>query len=221
MGVRGRILFSALGCLASLVGVTVLFARDLPNVDAIAGKGRARRAFQFPALGGKELVRADRPLQTHEIFGVPTFLWASEAARAGVSSPRRRGLGPEAAAREHLQRFAPLYDLEPGEAQSAELGAVHDTGRGAVIVSFRQRVNGVAVFRDEIKMIMSRELELVAISGYLAGSPARAARNNPPGFDRGGREAVARAYNDLTGAAALPVDFLPAGKAEGDYDRIR
>jgi hypothetical protein len=221
MRVRGRILFSALGCLASLVGATALFARDLPNLDALSAKGRARKVFHLPAGPLKELVRADKPLHTHEIFGVPTFLWASEAARAGEASPRRRGLGPEAAAREHLGRFAPLYELDPDEARSAELGLIHDTGRGAVIVSFKQRIHGIPVFRDEMKLIMNRDLELVALSGYLAGSPALSARRSPPGFERGAREAVARAYGDLTGAAVLPVDFLPGGKAEGDYELIR
>ena len=222
MEVRRKIpvLFFAAGCLAFL-GATTIFARNLPNVDAVAAKGHARRTFHFPAGQAQDLVRADKPLQTHEIFGVPTFLWASLAARAGEASPRRRGLTPEAAAREHLQRFAPFYDLDPDEASSAEVGPIHDTGRGAVIVSFRQRVNGVAVFLDEIKMIMDRDLDLLAISGYLAGSPARAARRSPPGFDRGAREAVARAYNDLTSAAVLALDFLPAGKAEGEYELIR
>ena len=223
MGARARtsVFLSALGCLIPLLGATALFARDLPNVDALSAKGRARKTFRFPPGLSKDLVRSDRPLQTHEIFGLPTFLWASEAARAGDESPRRQGLSPEAAAREHLGRFASLYDLEPGEAASVDLASIHDTGRGAVIVSFRQRVNGVPVFRDEIKMIMGRDLDLLAISGFLAGGPARAARGAPPRFDLDGREAVARAYRDLTDSPVTPLDFLPAGKAGADYELIR
>ncbi len=219
--VRAPILLSVLGCLIPLLGATALFARDLPNVDALSAKGRTRKSFHLPPGLSKDLVRSDRPLQTHEILGLPTFLWVSEGARmGGADSPRRRGLGPEAAAREHLGRFASLYDLEPGDVATAELGLIHDTGRGAVIVTFRQRVNGVPVFRDEIKMIMGRDLDLLAISGFLAGGPARAARGAPPRFDLDGREAVARAYRDLTDAAVGSLDFLPAGKA-GDYEMVR
>ncbi|MCI0408086.1 MAG: hypothetical protein L0191_05880, partial [Acidobacteria bacterium] len=224
MGSRARIPLRGLLAFFLLIGLTSAsagFARDLTNVDALASKERARRPLRLPKSRLQELVRPDKPLHTQESLGVPTFLWAAESGQPDPHTPNRKGLSPEQAAREHLGRYLPLYDLDLGEVQSAALGSIHDTGRGAVIVTFRQRVNGIDVFRDEIKLIMDRNLGLVAISGYLAGAPARTARISPPAFGRGPGEALARAYEDLTEIHLPAGDFQPSGKPSGGYDYYR
>ena len=52
---------------------------------------------------------------------------------------------------------------------------MHDTGVGAVIATFKGREAGVHIFRDEIKVVMDRDLNLVAISangGVMPASPS-------------------------------------------------
>jgi len=204
--------------LLGVAGSSGGFARDLPNLDALASKKKVQRSLPLPKARLQELVRADKPLHTQDSLGVPTFLWAADAGRPDSQEPHRKAVGPEQAAREYLGRYFPLYDLDLGEIQSAALGFIHDTGRGAVIVAFRQQVNGIDVFRDEIKVIMNRDLGLTAISGYLAGAPARAARSSPPVFRSGPGEALARAYQDLTEVGLPAADFQPSRKPSGGYD---
>jgi hypothetical protein len=194
-------------------------ARELPNVDALASKGGGKRRLIISERQLREYTRPDRTLHTQDILGVPDFLWASPPAPG--SSPLKRGLNAVQAAREHLGRYAPLYDLDSGQVQEALAGPVHDTGQGAILVAFRQRVNGIDVFRNEMRLAMTRDLDLVAISGYLAGATARDAARVPPLFSRSAREAIAAAYRDLTDVSLAAADFEPAGKPADGYEFYR
>ncbi len=84
-----------------------------------------------------------------DVFGVPTFVWARRPGK-GMPAAVLSGVPSAQAARRHLADFAPLYGLEASDVQSAVAGPVHDTGRGAIIATFTQRIDGLDVFRDEI-----------------------------------------------------------------------
>lgn len=131
---------------------------------------------------------------TEPRYGVPTAFWASRPA-PGTRSFRAMGLSPEQAARRYLWTHAEIYRGEPSRWAEAKVGNVHDLhDGGAVIVSFQQRVQGVPVFRDEIKVVMTSELQLVALMGYL--TPAV----KPLGsFQLAPESAIASAFVDLTG----------------------
>ena len=214
---RSRLFYFFL--LAALTFSSSALARELPNVDALASKGRTKRPLRVPPSQLDAYARPDRPLHTQDILGVPDFLWASPADPG--PSPSRRGLDAVQAAREYLGRYAPLYDLDPSQVQDALVGPIHDTGNGAIIVAFRQQVNGIDVFRDTLRLAMSRDLSLIAVSGYLAGAPARDALRVPPLFSRSAREALAAAYRDLTEASLSAADFEPAGKPADGYEFYR
>ena len=109
-------------------------------------------------------------------FGVPTFLWASAsdrgpalslAAIGSQTSTKTGGSGVEAIARGHLSAYAAQYRLSADDVANAQLVSVHDTGQGPIIVKFKQQLGGIDVFRDEVAIIMNRDLQLIAISGYL------------------------------------------------------
>src|SRR6185369_3667730 len=71
----------------------------------------------------------------------------------------------EAAAHWYVGAYAHRWNLPETIVDNLELGHVHDTGRGGIIVTFRQRIAGVEVFQGELKVLMARNLELVALSG--------------------------------------------------------
>src|SRR4030095_2707172 len=75
----------------------------------------------------------------------------------------------ESAARGHLGGYGANYRLSSRDVTAARFVAVHDTGKGAIIAKFKQEVGGIEVFRDEINVIMTQNLQLIAISGYLTG----------------------------------------------------
>jgi hypothetical protein len=167
------------------------------------------------ALGGSlSIASAD------DRFGVPTFVWAPRAA----SPPPRSSLSarPTAAiaARSYLGRLAPLYRMDAADAQGATLREVHDTGRGGIIASFRQTVDGVEVFRDEMKVLLDRNLDLVAVSGYLPGRRLLSAGTSRA-FRLPGGDAVAAAVRDFSGAPGGSGGVIRSlGQAPGGYERF-
>ncbi|HEY3359319.1 MAG TPA: M36 family metallopeptidase [Polyangia bacterium] len=139
----------------------------------------------------------------------PRFLWATtrQAPPAGATA--------EQAARAHLAAHAPAYGLDHAALAGAELAAVHDDHRGGLIVTLRQQAHGLEVYRGEVKVLMRRDLTLVALSGTPVALPAAA-----PAFPRSAAEALAAALGAQY-AVALPAGaVVPAGTAPGGYTRV-
>lgn len=142
-------------------------------------------------------------------YGVPTFFWAP---RAGKGALRDMGLTAEQAARRHLLLLAPLYRLSPNQLLEARLAALHDVGQGAIVARFELPYAGVKIFRDELKLVLDRSLELVAVGGAL--SPDR----KPLGtFDLLDTTALSVAFSDLTGRALEAGQLGPARAQVGGY----
>ena len=89
--------------------------------------------------------------------GVPTIFWAPPSARqAAFRAPTAQP--PREAARFYLENYAHLYGLGSGALDSAYIGMVHDTGRGGVIVTFRQRAAGIDVHGVATNVLLTRSI---------------------------------------------------------------
>ncbi|MBL8973973.1 MAG: hypothetical protein JNK56_25500, partial [Myxococcales bacterium] len=111
------------------------------------------------ASGGAAVLARD------PVRGVPSLLWASAG---GPSAPTRAGSGslaPVAAARQQLGRHAQVYGVVRAALAGLRPRFVHDTGRGGIIVGLRSSVAGVDVFHGDVKVLLGRDLRLLAISG--------------------------------------------------------
>ncbi len=204
---RSVLLLLAVAMAVALPGQVA--AKRQAHVDALAASGATRELAaetRSPAF-----VRDDRPLQTEPRLGVPTFVWA---AKRPVTYPVR---GPEEAARRHLADFARLYHLDAADAADAKTRLVHDTGRGAVIVKFREEVEGIEVFREELSVAMKRDLSLVSLSGYLSGASRRAGKNLAASYRLTPRAAVAAAYQEMQGETLTAAELLDRGERRGAY----
>lgn len=135
-----------------------------PSLDAFT-ESAVRRALS-PAER-QALKAASKPgtsVHIEERLGVPTFLWVRHRETGGTAGLGSQGMRPEmVAARGHLGRHAALYRLSQRDVDSATGASIHNAGRGAVIVKFRQSVGGVEVFREELNVVMGQGLDLVAI----------------------------------------------------------
>ena len=149
------------------------------------------------------LLRAGVPQHLDERMGIPTFLQAA---------PRPAGpnLLAGEAAREHLAAFAPLYGMTSDQAMAADLRAMHDTGRGALVARFGQSIGGVEIFRDELRVVMDRRQRVIALSGYLA---REAGRVGVPAFSRSARDSVLAALAELGTSSRID----DVGPREGGY----
>lgn len=207
----------------ALLGASVppAFAGPLPEFDASANARPTREAAALSRSAAEQpaLRSVARVQSTDERHGVPSFVWANRtpaSSRAAASRVRPQRTADQAA-RAHLSGLAPLYRLGRGDVEGAKLRHVHDTGRGAVIASYRQEIGGIEVFLDEFRVCMSRDFELVSVSGYL---PARRAApaDAQAVFRVSGARAVALALRDYAELTAEPADVFATGTAEGGYE---
>jgi len=104
-------------------------------------------------------------------LGKTTFQWAAKQAT-------KPNMG--AIAVDHQNAFAAdfyLKQLTGANKANENLGKpvlanIHDLGRGAKIAKYKQEVAGVEVFNREYNIMMDREFNLVASSGYFIGKSA-------------------------------------------------
>src|SRR5262245_52760661 len=121
--------------------------------------------------------------------GTPTFFWAER----GVPLPASVATASkEAIARYHLKRNAALYGLTPAAIATAKVALVHDTGRGGIIVIFRQSIDGVEVMHSDMKVLTNRKGELVAIGGSLHPAAVAGAEKKMPKSKLGQADAIRR-----------------------------
>lgn len=134
---------------------------------------------------------------------VPTILWVPPAQGALPTYD-----APEAAARNYLVQYASHYRLSGSAVRSAYVHQVHDTGRGGIIVTFRQRVAGIEVIRNELDVLMTRDLRLVGITGNLheAAGQAPSVAEIGATFRISHAEALAAALSDLYKASLSSAD---------------
>src|SRR5690242_15720725 len=118
-----------------LSGPSVLAGgHDLPGYDAYFDAPEAQvRPLASAALTPQMLAGVS---SIDEKRGVPTIFWARAN---GPVAPAQYLTRPQAAARYYLEQYASLYGLGSGALAAAYPAMVHDTGRGGIIVVFRQR----------------------------------------------------------------------------------
>jgi len=109
----------------------------------------------------------------------------------------------------HLAHIAPLLGIPERAIARLESGPTLDTGRGAVVVAFAQRVGGVEVEDGEVRVVLRRDASLVAVSGYIFPGT-----NTGYSFTLGVREAVAVALGAVL-AAPVPLAALEEAVPEG------
>ncbi|MEJ7729512.1 MAG: M36 family metallopeptidase [Polyangiaceae bacterium] len=169
--------------------------------------GPARKA---PTLRSAEARNQSARVATRdEVRGQPSLVGGGRA----IPSPRPGTARTTEHARAHLDAHAELYGLDTGALATVEVRAVHDVGRGPVIVTFRQRVDGVEVFHDDTKVLMRRDGSLVAIGGH---PHAEAASGRIKGaFTLAPVQAVAGATLDLHGVQLSPQSLRAVAQPDG------
>ncbi|MFN8588663.1 MAG: M36 family metallopeptidase [Candidatus Eisenbacteria bacterium] len=193
-----------------------------PAPAAVAGEARTSTARPSAARAAEwAAARAEAARQVpadvgslDERFGVPSMLRLHAPAPAAVPG---KEFTPAFAAREHLRFVAPWYRLGAADLESAELREVHDTGSGGIIATFTQRVDGLEVYGEAVKVLMNRGLGLVAVTGHITGGASTKA-GAASRFARTASDALAAALADFDGTPANRASFRQGPAAEGGYD---
>ncbi|XXY50784.1 M36 family metallopeptidase [Sorangium sp. So ce269] len=205
----------------ALLAGPLAHARERPNHDAY---------FKEPPASPADLARVVAEgvpgavvASTDPQRGVPTFVWATSPDHRPPAATHSTA---ESAARWYVQRYARLYNLPQAALDTAVVRHVHDTGRGGIVVTLGQDVDGVPVFRSELKVLMKRDLALVALAGNLHAS----AVSLPPGagslqpgskrsraFSRAPAQAVVRAVADAHRVDIKTADLRERAEVKGGY----
>ncbi len=189
----------------------------LPDIDKQSERSVREPRSLSPAE--QKLVKPGKAIQYEERLGVPTFLWAAPSVaprEEGSTGAKKADVADEA--RRHAEAMASVYGLEKGDVAKAKVVQVHDTGSGAIIVKFQEDIGGIEVFREELSVMMDRNLEPIALLGVpqrCAEADRRPGRVVPARRARGrrarlptapaGRWRWRRRTSSTTGRAARPV----------------
>ena len=167
----------------------------------LAGCGESGRAPTAAPTGAADWQPVVGTRVAHEDaqLGVPSFVWLEPAATPPESTA-------EGVAWQVLRQLAPLYRLSAEALAAAQVRGVHDTGRGAVLVHFEQRIGETDVFGMELNVALDRRLAPLSVSGHLTPR----IRPSDPGvaFSLDEAGAVASATRALLGAPAPGVQRL-------------
>ena len=167
----------------------------------LAGCGESGRAPTAAPTGAADWQPVVGTRVAHEDaqLGVPSFVWLAPAATPPESTA-------EGVAWQVLRQLAPLYRLSAEALAAAQVRGVHDTGRGAVLVHFEQRIGETDVFGMELNVALDRRLAPLSVSGHLTPR----IRPSDPGvaFSLDEAGAVASATRALLGAPAPGVQRL-------------
>ncbi len=206
------------GLLAALALSTLVSSaaaeRSLPSYSAYFDRAlsplTSPRALSAPKAPGASAIIAS----TDPRRGVPTFVWAP---RGEGAPPPASTTDPARAARFYLGRYAALYGLSPEALGSAQVQQIHDTGRGGIIVVLRQAPGGIELFHHDAKVLLDRQLGLVALSGSLHPAARKDLSGIPQRFRLARAEALARAFEDLQGISVPASSFGDERRAQGGY----
>ena len=193
--------------------VPVAGAKELPNIDAF---------FDSPAPRVSALARQSPGTQGAYIsgfeprLGVPTFLWGDSARVDGRLKSALGRMSAEQAARVHLSRLASLYKLSPRVADTLP-AVTESSGGGPTLVTFRQSVDGVEVFRESLTLLLNERHELISATGYLSPHTQAARGSSKLRFTLDAPRAIAVAFENLNGERLDAASLAQAGKAQGPY----
>ncbi len=147
--------------------------------------------------------------------GAATFLWA------GTSSATRPIAGDAGeVARAHLEKHASRLGISRALVRGALLASEHRLPGGGSVVTFRQQVNGIEVFRTRASVVLDATNNLVAISGNLRAAAAAPAKASA--FTLTPEQALAKALAARFGAPLTTSAITDLGpEPNGEYHAYR
>jgi MYXO-CTERM domain-containing protein len=176
----------------TLLAASYAHAKDAPpNFDAYLEQAADAPQTFAPARVGAGAVAA-----IDDKRGVPTFLWASKDQKRPIGLAAG---GSEQLARHYLNANAAAYGLPKGALDTAKVVHVHDTGRGGIIVVLRQSIDGIDLLHNDVKVLMNRKGDLVAIAGNLHPAARAGSKSAERPFSIKPAKAIALAFRDLHG----------------------
>ncbi|MDZ4813897.1 MAG: M36 family metallopeptidase [Pseudomonadota bacterium] len=208
---------------AALSSTGAAFARDLGNFDVnvVTSKQstlatQPKNAMTTFLRQSTDIRQSNHVLRTTDALGRAAFTWVQQDLP--VAAQAKAG-DPEAVARAHLAHMLGAAKHAGDAAQTLTLRKIDQQRGGANLVQFQARLDGIAIFREDLALLMDGNQRLVAMRGPLPQTGVAAAKALPK-FKLDAPQAIAaalRAY-DFTSAIAAR---LQAGAHKGEYQHFK
>lgn len=130
-------------------------------------------------------------------LGKATFVWAP----ASIKGPNLSDVAAKdkaAAASNHYLNALLGQSVTKGGVSQVKLANLHDEGKGTRIAKYKQEVLGVEVFNREFNIMMDKEFNLVASSGFLARNVVPEGQVSPAFAFGSAETAIRNAFQDAT-----------------------
>jgi hypothetical protein len=203
-------LYAAVAAICALPPIA--FGRELPNFDALSSVPESAAAPRSAALSA--LTATSPQIQVEPRLGVPRFLWGRDV-NASTAQAKQASLDDEGRARAHLRNLAALYRISASEIDALVLGNRQRFPDGGAVVRFRNEVEGMEVFREQVNVLVDRRGDLVAVGGFATGAPVAARKaETTPAVSR--ERAAATALADWGFDASVAQGLAPT-REEGGY----
>ncbi|MDF2177551.1 rhombosortase-dependent M36 family metallopeptidase [Aliiglaciecola sp. CAU 1673] len=135
--------------------------------DATSQSSKVSIAFSSQKQLAEQPTRSGAKSQFDAQLGKATFVWGGvEQAKPDMAliAPEQQS---QYAAGYYLNALTGMSTSKNATVK-AELANLHDTNRGAIVAKYKQTVHDIEVFNREYNVMMDREYNLVAGSGYFA-----------------------------------------------------
>src|SRR4051794_645762 len=149
---------SRVATLAIATGLGLFVTSCSGRVDSGAGSNSAASPLRLSM----------RVAHVDKRFDTPSFTWVSGASLQNLKLTA--AATPSDVAWSAVRTAQATLKLSNQSLAAAQLAAVHDTGRGAIIARFGQKIDGVPVFGTSMSVTMRRDHTPLAITGALAPS---------------------------------------------------
>lgn len=205
-------------CIAMLLAI--LFqagradARDLGDFD-VNVRAIKPQALKPQAASAQAAITPVALGQGSDGLGRATFTWVQQALPAAAKA---RSADPEATARAHLALLLSAAKRQDPTAHSLSLRKVDAQSGGATLVQFRTEIDGVAIFHEDLALLLDAEQRLVAMRGPLPNVDASPAKSLPK-FSLDAAAAIALALRGYDFSADVAQRLRPAQR-HGEYQQF-
>ena len=160
------------------LGLTVspLLYASYTQKTVLANIDKSAHGIKIPTLTSnhQELLATQSTLsgmsnQFDPVMGKTTFVWSGLDQKTPDLSQVQPSARAEHAAQFYLRSLAGISSGKSGVSE-AVMASMHHAARGPLVARFRQEIKGIEVFNKEYSVLMDREYNFVAGSGYLASN---------------------------------------------------
>ncbi len=157
------------------------------------------------------LIRQGKEVSVDNTLNIPAFLWIKPTRFIAEDASELNSTELETKiavkSRSLISQLAAVYKMRAAALSALKLVQLHNTGRGAIIATFKQYFQNKVVFGHKLSIVFNQQLQPLSISGFVAPKAPQhydfqEVTNRSPAI-------LSKVFSDLTGEK-VAVEFWQA-----------